>query len=442
MKQAKFQLLSGGKLVQADSIQKADILICGEKIHLVGAHIDKIPPECRIIDCTGKLIFPGIIDPHIHVRSENSASHLMLAGGVTTALDFSRHVQGTALLDNVLSRQCELFGLLPDIKVHCTISHVDERILKEIPVLVERGITSFRVVTTAVGGCHPLKYAEIERLAEKVVATGAIITVHAEDDLVIQQATEHLRNKKRTQPQYFGLSRPAIAETNAIRKLGNIALRTGCKISISNLSTAAGLELAIHFPSLILETCPQYLFLDENVYNRSDGRMFLDCPPLRRQSDNQVLWDGVLSGKIQTIGSNHRAYSLSEKPDDSPFFLIPKGMPGSGTLFPLLLAKFMEDGADIRLLAKLLCENPARIFGLYPHKGTLAMQADADLLIVNPATLINELEELPCTAGLWHPYRGLPAIFPETVYLRGKAVIDGNSRDFRMGEFIPSSFHN
>ncbi|NOZ07662.1 MAG: amidohydrolase family protein, partial [FCB group bacterium] len=300
------------------------------------------------------------------------------------------------------------------------ISAVDDDLLEELPALADEGVVSFKVSTTDINECAMLPYHEIEKLARYMAKAGLVLRVHAEDDLVIKQATGHLVAKGRTQPAYFGLSRPAIAEVNALRKLGNIALRTGCKIYIEQLSTGAGLELAEQYPNLILETTPQHLLLDENVYNRSDGRMFVDCPPLRRQSDNQLLWNGLRTDKIRTIGSNHRPFSLDDKPRNLPFHSIPKGFYGVGTLFPLLLAKFLEDGTDLRYLVKLLCENPARIFGMYPRKGCLYERSAADLVIVDPTAVTDELSGPSDSCGDWNPYQGLPAVFPEMVFLQGK----------------------
>lgn len=425
-------LIKNGLVIGENRQEIQDILIQDERIINLSTHIES-PDQADIIDASGKWIFPGVIDPHTHmgipIKNGTSAdtfasgSRSALHGGVTTILDFSVLGAGQTLHES-LDQRMELAGeSLCDVGIHVNITRFEPEILAEIPDLIAKGFNSFKVFTTYKESGMMLTYAQIESVARIIGLHGGVLMVHAEDDQVISRASAAYTGQHKTHPRYHGLSRPAEAELRAIDKLGKISERTGCSIYIVHLNTAAGLEKASKFPLLKVETCPHYLLLDESVYQREDGRMFVASPPLRTKADQEALWQGIATGSIHTIGSDHCPFCLADKQPGIPFQDIPNGMGGVETLFPTLLAEFIKRGLDLSLLSKLTSHNPAEIFGLQSLKGSLSPGANADLLIVDPHTPVTGWEKQLDTSLDWNAYSGLPALFPETVIRRGEIVV-------------------
>lgn len=437
-------LLTNGKLVHPDRIEPADILFSDDKIEAVGQSLAADGAEK--IDCTGRLIFPGIIDPHTHFgipikdgRSADdfaSGSRAALLGGVTTVIDFTSLERGQSLADSVASRRKLAEVSLCDYSLHCNVTRLDDNILAEIPEIIDSGVSSFKVFTTYREGGLYLDYPRIEELAGVLSKYGGLLMVHAEDDGILQAAREKL-DPDSTDPSLHGVSRPAAAEVRAIEKIANIVTRTGCPTYIVHLSSAAGLTVASRFPELILETCPQYLLLDNRRYADSDGRMYVASPPLRKPADNLALWQAVQKSQIATLGTDHCPFNLDDKKAHIPFTEIPNGMGGVSLLFPLMLAEFLQRSWDLSLLARLLSANAAAIFQLAPTKGRISVGSDADLVVVDPSRVTRDW--LPEQIGTidWTPYRGMAAIFPERVYLRGRLAVDkGTILAHAPGQFI------
>jgi len=270
-----------------------------------------------------------------------------------------------------------------------------------------------------------------------IAAHNGVLMVHSEDNDIVSDASAPLIKEGFTDPFYHGIARPFQAEVKAIKELGAISQRTDCKIYIVHLNSSEGLQAALEFPKLLIETCPHYLFFDENLYNGQLGRMYVASPPLRTQTDNQELWNALLSNTIQTVGSDHCPFCLADKQEGIPFQDIPNGMAGVETSFPIMLARFLEQNQDISILARMQSENPARIFGLYPRKGVIRIGSDADLVIANPQALTSRWDQRLVSITDWNGYSGLPAVFPEHVILRGKLLLK-NNRIIQngMGQFI------
>ena len=424
-------LIRNGLVIGPDNQEIQDILIRDECIATISPQIN--PPEnCEIIDANGKWLFPGIIDPHTHmgipIKNGHSAdtfasgSRSALHGGVTTILDFSVLESGQSLTES-LNTRIELAGeSLCDVGIHVNITRFEPELLAEIPELIVRGFYSFKVFTTYAEADMMLTYDQIEAVATIIAQHNGVLMVHSEDNDVITRTSEPFTDGKETHPRYHGLSRPAEAELVAISRLGEISSRTKCTIYIVHLNTAAGLAKAAEYPLLKVETCPHYLLLSDKMYDRLDGRMFVSSPPLRSQADCDALWLGLQKGQIHTIGSDHCPFCLADKPKGSPFQDIPNGMGGVETLFPTLLAQFMERHLDLELLVRLTSRNPAEIFGLDHLKGSIKAGLHADLLIVDPWSITENWESRLDTSLDWNAYAGLPALFPETVIRRGEIV--------------------
>ena len=429
-------LIRNGLVIGPATQEIQDILIEDDLFTEIAPVIN--PPEnTRILDAGGKWIFPGVIDPHTHmgipIKSGHSAgtfgsgSRSALHGGVTTILDFPVLESGQTLAES-LNTRIELAGeSLCDVGIHVNITRFEPEILAEIPELIARGFTSFKVFTTYAEANMMLTYDQIEAVAKIIAQHHGILMVHSEDNDVITRASDTFNDEKETHPRYHGLSRPAEAELVAVRQLGEISSRTNCTIYVVHLNTAAGLAKAAEYPLLKVETCPHYLLLSDKMYEKSDGRMFVSSPPLRTDADSQALWLGLQNGQIHTLGSDHCPFCLSDKPMDTPFQNIPNGMGGVETLFPALLAQFMERHLDLELLVRLSSRNPAKIFGIDHLKGGIKPGLHADLMIVDPWSINDNWESKLDTVLDWNAYTNFPALFPETVIRRGEIVIDEGS---------------
>ena len=423
-------LLINGTVVHADGQKREDILIENGRISAIG-DLQNVN-DAEIIDCKNRLIFPGIIDAHTHMgipikggySADNfkNGSKSALNGGVTTIIDFTILGKNQTLWESILERKRLAVKSVIDVDLHCNITRFDNDILKEIPIIIENGITSFKVFTTYKEAGMILTYSEIEEVARVITDNGGLLMVHAEDNDVIEKSSNPLIQKNLTDPKYHAISRPAEAERVAIENIANIAEKTDCDFYIVHLNTADGLKIAKQSNKIFIETCPQYLLLDDSVYEREDGRMYVASPPLRKPSDCEALWKGVVDGSVDVIATDHCPFMLKDKPRGIPFQNIPNGMGGVETLLPVMLAQFIERKIEFSRLVQIMSTNPAKIFNLYPKKGTISVGADADLIIVNPDNILENWSDKLVSITDWNAYTDFSAIFPEKVLNREKII--------------------
>ncbi|MFC1583270.1 dihydroorotase family protein [Candidatus Neomarinimicrobiota bacterium] len=440
-------LLKNGEVIHHDRIGREDVLVSGERIEKVAAGIE-LDEGIQVIECAGRLIFPGIIDSHTHMgvpikggySADNfeTGSRAALHGGVTTIIDFTVLNENQTLMESFNERLSRAEKSLVDYGIHCNVTRLSPDLLKEIPALVDMGVISFKVFTTYRSAGMMLSYPQIEQVAREVARSDGVLMVHAEDDAVLQQAAEPFLASRSTLVSDHARTRPAAAEVEAINRVGNILQKTNCRGYVVHLTSAAGLTAAANFPDLALETCPQYLFFDEAVFDCDDGRMFVASPPIKRRDDRAALWQAINDGTIHTIGTDHCPFNLADKASDIPFQEIPNGMGGVETLFPVLLARFLAEGKDLCQLVRLLSTHPAEIFGLAPRKGSLDIGSDADIVIVNPKRVSKGWDRELASITDWNGYSGLPALFPEHVFRRGEWIVqDGHLRAASPGRFVP-----
>ncbi len=429
-------LVKNGSIITASGQEIQDILIRDGLFVEISPQITA-PEDASVINALGKWIFPGVIDPHTHMgipikngRSADtfaSGSRSALHGGVTTILDFSV-LESNQTLQQSLDERVRLAGeSLCDVGIHINITRFEPELLAEIPGLIASGFNSFKVFTTYAEAQMMLTYDQIEQVAEIVGRHQGVLMVHSEDNDVIMQASQAYASNNETDPRYHGLSRPAESEAVAISRLGEISTRTNCTIYIVHLNTAAGLARAAEYPLLKVETCPHYLLLSDGKYEGPEGQMFVASPPLRSPADCEGLWQGIKKGQIHTIGSDHCPFCLADKPAGTPFQDIPNGMGGVETLFPILLAQFLERQLDLEDLIRLTSANAAKIFGLDHLKGGIKPGFHADLLIVDPWATSTTWPSRLETILDWNAYTEFPALFPETVIRRGEIVVESGS---------------
>ncbi|CEP67515.1 Hydantoinase/dihydropyrimidinase [Moorella glycerini] len=445
-------LLKGGWVVTAARVEQADVAIKGEKIAAVGP--DLAAPGAVVRDVTGKYILPGAIDAHVHYQMPIgdlltaddwfTGTRLAACGGVTTVIDYAEPASPGESLTEALTKRLEeaTDQACVDYGLHQVVMPGQEEDEAELRAVVEKGVTSFKVFTTY---AQRLSLAAIGRLLRQAPRLGALVTVHCEDHEIITAKREELIAAGQTDPAYHAASRPAEAEVKAIRDVIALAREAGAPVYIVHVSTGEGAEAIADARSkgqqVYGETCPHYLLLTESQYTGPDSRLFLMCPPLRTAADNDLLWRHLAGGALQVVATDHCSYSREQKAAGTAFYNTPSGVPGTETLLPLLYSYGVRNGwLTLPQLVQVLATNPARLFGLYPRKGSLKPGSDADLVVFDPR------RQVTLTAADLHSAAGYTVFegfnlqgYLEATYLRGRLIYDRGRflGQAGQGQFIP-----
>jgi dihydropyrimidinase len=318
-----------------------------------------------------------------------------------------------------------------DFSLHMTLCAADIETLQQIPRVVEAGIPSFKMYTTYAG--FHLSDEELLSAFEAIAKAKGLAIVHAESDSIIQHSVAELKNAGRLSLSDFPLSRPSLAEKEAVERVLNLADHAGTPVYIVHVSTRSG-SVAIaqarqNGQSAWGETCPQYLLLDESCIQTDDfsGARFVCCPPLRTRQDQEALLTALAKGSLQTVGTDHCAfnfYGQKELGKDS-FLEIPSGMPGIELRLALLYTYGVKTGRlTLEQWVELCCTAPARLFGLYPRKGGLHRGADADIVIFDPDHKEAITHSAMHESVDYTPYEGINlAGKVKTTLLRGHALV-------------------
>ena len=398
-------IIQGGTIVTAESEFLGDLLIVGEHIAALGADLPPSPDD-RIIDASGCIVLPGVIDAHTHIQLDTGmyqtpddwqvGTTAAACGGVTTVIDFATQFPGQSLTQAVRDRWQEAESAVIDYGLHCMITDLPPGREDELGELVELGLpsiklyTTYRVLSPSKG--KPNYYADdatLTRLLRAAGERGILTTVHCENDALVTAATKALVEAGDVGLANHGRARPALAEVKAVNRVLFLAQSVHAPVYIVHCSVARSVELVAQAWAqgqiAFAETCPQYLLLDESVYAGADPHRFILQPPLRAAENNQALWDLIQAGVVDVIASDSCDYSLAQKTAHTTFTKTPGGLPGIETLLPLMASYGVAQGRlDWSDLARLLSTNPARIFGLYPTKGALMPNADADVTLYDP----------------------------------------------------------
>jgi dihydropyrimidinase/allantoinase len=356
----------------------------------------------EVIDAEGKMVLPGTVDPHVHIRAPGhderetfeSGTKDAALGGVTTVIEMpfaSPPPHSPEIVKNRMN--------VADKEVVVDIAFYGAAgtdYLDDVIPCSKSGIVAFKTflhealpgrAKEFIGLTAPNTGDQYE-LMEKVAQTGVMIGFHAENNDMINKNIARLRSEGKISPIYHGRSRPPVVEIETAAKILLFAEKIGTKVEICHISTPEVVELVNRAKSkgvyAIAETCPHYLFLNEDALNKVG--VFAKCnPPLRSEEERLKMWEFVRNGSIDIIGSDHAPYTKEEKEKGSEdIFTPPAGFPGLSTRLPLLFTAVKEGKIKLDKMVELICENPARIFGLYPKKGTIAVDSDADFVIFDP----------------------------------------------------------
>ncbi|HNY11868.1 MAG TPA: dihydropyrimidinase [Candidatus Wallbacteria bacterium] len=396
-------IIKNGTVITACETYKADILVEGEKIRQIAENINP-PSGCEVIDASGLEIYPGAIDVHTHLdmpcgnnitTADDFESGTMAAacGGTTTIIDFANPKRGQRLSDALAYwRERSDGNSAVDYAFHITLVEVNDRVASEVAELVEKeGITSFKTFFAyAAMRISDIQFLEILDLAKK---HGALVTLHAENGDILEHSMKKLHSEGKSGPEFHEAAHPAIAESEAIHR--GIALAQYCRMPlyIVHLSSNEGLDeikaaRAAGLP-VYAETCPQYLLLSNQLYHKNgfEAAKYVMSPPLRAASGNDIIWNALRDGFIQVIATDHCSFMFKGQKDigKNDFTKIPNGAPGIGERVNLIYSYGVKKGKISKnRFAAVMSTNPAKLFGLYPRKGSIAVGSDADFTLIDP----------------------------------------------------------
>ena len=447
-------LFKNGTVVSGRGTRRADVLVENEKILQVGRNLSD--PLARAIDVTGKLLMPGFIDAHTHFDLDvcntttaddfDSGTKSAIRGGTTTIVDFACPNKGESLHHGLDLWHRKADGKCwCDYGFHMTIDDWNAEIEKEIDDMYAAGISSFKMYMTypAMMIGDEAMYKALKKLKEK----GGICGVHCENSGVINALIEEKKAAGEMGVSSHPETRPDFLEAEAVSRLLRIAQAVDIPVVIVHLTNAATLAEVTaarrRGQKVYVETCPQYLVLDDRVYYNEDfsrAARYVCAPPLRKPEDCRALWAGLRKGDIQTISTDHCAFTLAQKDAGrGDFTKIPGGLPGVEARGELVYS-FGVTTRKISLatMCKVLSENPAKLYGMFPRKGIIAPGADADIVVYDPqADHILRAEDMVSRAG-YTPYEGFVTHGSVSqVWLRGKLMVEnGHVIGEQEGQYI------
>ena len=448
-------LIKNGALITATETFQADILIEHEVISAIGKNLQH--PNADIINATGKLIMPGGVDPHVHLdlpmfdtvsSDDHYTGHKAAAfGGTTTAMDFVvLEDQGFQYSVDLWMKKAEKAAI--DYSFHMNLTRFNEKIAKEIPSLREVGIQTLKVFT-AYNGRLRLDDGGIFKALQIAKENGMLVMAHCENGDVIETLTAQALANGKTTPEWHALTRPAWGAVEASLRMAAMAEQADAPVYIVHMNAGGEVDMLKYARErgvkVMGETCPQYLFFTIDNLRQPDGAKWICSPPMRTEKDNARIWEGLHDGILQSIGTDHCPFYFDgTKPivyegseiaipgkelgkDD--FTKIPNGLPGIQDRMPILWSYGVRAGKiTANQFVAYMCTNPAKIFGLYPRKGSLLPGSDADVVIWDPNKKVKYY-------GVAHShqrtdynlYEGWELVgYPEQVFLRGKLIVDGD----------------
>ncbi len=433
-------LIKNGTVVTSEGVSKSDVLIEDSKILEVGPSIER--EDAQNIDATGMYVFPGFIDAHTHYHlvsrgtvtadSFPQGSRLATFGGVTTVVDFADHQKGMNLTDSLNIRLDEMKdGMNIDYTLHQGVyGHgFTADIEKQLEELKKQGVKTLKIFTTYRETGYLLEEREkIKSLFRYAKKLGMLVTAHCEYNPDIEKISKNWKGD--FLPHAHADLRPAEAEGKAIEFYGTCALEEDCPFYVVHCSSEAGLnairDLRRKGATVYAETTPTYLFLDRRLLEGKDGPLYVMTPPLRTEKDCSALRQAVLNGEIQVVATDHCSFTREQKLSSSDVRSIYPGIPGTEELFHLLFTMWSQNPVvGLEKIVSVVTENPAKLFGIYPQKGSLKEGSDADVVIYDPTEKWTLTDECVHTAALYTPYRGFEVQgHVKMTFLRGRLMME------------------
>jgi dihydropyrimidinase len=437
-------LVKNGRIITATDDYEADLFVEKDTVSVIGHALNMDTDQ--VIDAKGKYVFPGGIDPHTHLdmpfggtvsaddfeTGTRAAAH----GGTTTIIDFAIQTRGHSTLEALDTWHKKAEGKTAiDYGFHMIVTDVEEGRLGELPALVEEGVTSYKLFTAYPGVLY-VDDATLFRIMRQAGEDGTMICMHAENGIVIDEIVRLALEEGKTEPKWHALTRPTRMEAEAVHRVTALAEEAQVPVYIVHLSSSHALEQLISARNrgvqAFAETCPQYLFLDYSYYEQEgfEGAKYVMSPPLREKWNQEELWRGLQMGDLQAVSTDHCPFRFKDQKilGIDNFTKIPNGCPGVENRLSLVYHGGVGQGRiDLNKFVELTSTAAAKLFGLYPRKGTIAVGSDADLVIFDPRRKETISVNNPPTHHMnvdYSAYEGFNVQgFPETVVSRGKIIV-------------------
>jgi dihydropyrimidinase len=432
-------LIADGTVVTASETSKADVVIEDESIAAIGSGLSA--EADRVIDASGRYVMPGGVDVHTHMDLPfgdstgcddfETGSRAAAFGGTTTILDFPVQEKGEGLRPGLDRWHEKAQGSSIDFGFHMIVQEINDQVLKEMDELAGEGVTSFKLFM-AYPGRYMLDDGSIFRAMQRAAESGLLIMMHAENGGPIDVLTRQLVGEGKLEPKYHGASRPASMEAEAVHRTFMLAELAGALAYVVHLSSRDALrelqaarERGVH---AFAETCPQYLYLSEDDMARPnfEGAKFVCSPPLRPVDHQKDLWAGLAAGDISLVATDHAPFNFKGQKDlgRDDFSKIPNGLPTVEDRFTLMYGGVEAGHFDLNRFVDLVATTPAKMFGLFPRKGTIAPGSDADIVVFDPN------HERVISASTHHmnvdysAFEGMKVLgLPEVVLQRGSVLV-------------------
>ncbi|PYE55977.1 dihydropyrimidinase [Deinococcus yavapaiensis] len=440
-------LIKNGEIVTADARYKADIYIEDETITMIGQDMP-VPAGAEVIDATGKLVFPGFIDPHVHVYlpfmatfakdTHATASKAALIGGTTTFIEMCCPSRGEDLMEGYELWKSKAEGNSAcDYTFHMGVSKFDDKTEEQLREIVADGITSFKVFL-AYKNFFGVEDDELYKTLTLAKELGVIVTAHCENAALVAELQQQLLGEGKTGPEYHEVSRPVEVEAEGTNRFATFLEVTGAKGYVVHLSCQPALKAAVAAKErgvdITIESVIPHFILDKTYAERPgvEGAKHVMSPPLREKSNQQALWRALEAGLIDTVGTDHCPFDVQQKHlGDGDFTKIPNGIPAIEDRVNLLWTYGVSRGGlDIHRFVDVASTKAAKLFGLFPRKGAVAVGSDADLVIYDPSYrgVISA-----STHSVNNDYSGFEGMEidgrPEVVTVRGRVAV-------REGKFV------
>lgn len=448
-------LIKNGRIITSSQDYIADIFIENEVINVIGKNLNM--PADQIIDATDKLIFPGGIDPHVHLEmpfmgtfssdTHATGTRAALFGGTTTVIDFVLQKQGHSLYEALEEWNARASGTTyGDYSYHMAVTDFNENTKAEIQQLInEEGITSFKTFM-AYKGALMIDDRQMVGLMEEVKKQGGLVTVHATNGDMIDYLVQKNQKAGNLAPLYHYLSQPEITEAEASERFIDLLYYTGCPGYIVHMTCEGALNAVRNATRrnqhLFVETCIQYLILDASLYqNDFEGAKWVMSPPLREKKDQEALWAGINQGLVNVVATDHCPFMWEQKlMGKNDFAKIPNGHPAIENRMELLFSEGVAKGKiTLSQFVEISSTNPAKIFGMFPRKGSIAPGSDADIVIFDPNkkhSISAKTHHMNVDYSAYEDWEVAGKV--EVVLLRGAVAIENNECkiDKGFGQFI------
>ncbi len=445
-----FDLVVSGDLVFPDYVLKnGSVAVKDGKIAAIG-RLDNPVADTRI-DATGNFIFPGIVDAHVHCYSNpdegfDRATSAAAAGGVTTIIEMPYDKPVPVNSDKRFLEKVDAVKSLARVDVALMATIAKEGTIDFLDSIYKAGVCGIKL---SLFETDPVRFPRIEdevlwEILPRIAKSGIPVGFHAENDRIIKSLIAGSQKDDRTSPIDHCLTRPPITETLSVLKLLELAHWTGFKLHLHHVSHIRAIDLAVYYRKqgvdVTIETCPHYLVMTEDDMLKQ-GAYCRTNPPMRSKKNMDELWQALLAGDIDVIGSDHAPWHGEQKKDPN-IFKNASGAAGLETMLPLMFFEgVVKKGRDPCIIARTMAQNPARRYGLFPEKGILALGGSADLVILNPNEKWTFDAKKSHSISKWSPYHGRQIQGKVmTTMVRGKIVYSNDQLrcDPGFGRFVPA----